>query len=86
MKPGQALRWGLSLLLFLPLLAGLALGALAWRLSSGPWESAFLARQIERAANAEGVNCASPSAARPSPGKASMAARPPWRCASPAPG
>lgn len=53
-KPGQALRWGLSLLLFLPLLAGLALGALAWRLSSGPWESAFLARQIERAANAEG--------------------------------
>lgn len=54
MKPGQALRWGLSLLLFLPLLAGLALGALAWRLSSGPLESAFLARQIERAANAEG--------------------------------
>lgn len=53
-KPGQALRWSLSFLLFLPLLAGLALGALAWRLSAGPLESAFLARQIERAANAEG--------------------------------
>lgn len=54
MRPGQALRWGLSLLLALPLLAGLALGALAWRLSVGPMELGFLARQIERAANADG--------------------------------
>jgi len=53
-KAGQALRWCLSLLLFLPLLAGLLLGALAWRLSQGPLESALLARQIERTANADG--------------------------------
>jgi hypothetical protein len=53
-KPGQALRWGLSFLLFVPLLAGVALGVLAWRLSSGPMESGLLARQIEHAANADG--------------------------------
>lgn len=39
-------RLGLSVMLALPLLAGLALGVLAWRLSTGPLESGFLARRI----------------------------------------
>jgi hypothetical protein len=40
------------LLIALPLLAGLALGALVWRLASAPMESGLLAREIERSADA----------------------------------
>ena len=59
MTPGQAPRraWHLVWRLFLwvvtalPMLVGLAAGVLIWRLSTGPVESHFLARQIEAAAN-----------------------------------
>ncbi len=59
MRQGQAprrpwphlLRLTLGLLAALPLLAGLALGVLAWRLSAGPLESSFLARRIEANVN-----------------------------------
>ncbi|MCX8133743.1 MAG: hypothetical protein N3D18_07245 [Roseococcus sp.] len=54
MKAGQALRALLTFCVALPLLAGTALGVLAWRLSHAPLESDLLARQIERAANAAG--------------------------------
>ncbi len=54
MKLGQALHWLLALCIALPFLAGGALGVLAWRLSERPMESGLLARQIERAANADG--------------------------------
>lgn len=54
MKLGQALHRLLALCLALPLLAGAALGILAWRLSESPMESGLLARQMERAANANG--------------------------------
>ncbi|WP_424813962.1 AsmA-like C-terminal region-containing protein [Roseococcus sp. YIM B11640] len=40
-----------SLVIALPLLGGLALGALAWRLARGPIEWSFIARQIENAGN-----------------------------------
>ena len=59
MTQGQAPRgtWHLMGRLFLwvltalPMLVGLAAGVLIWRLSTGPVESSFLARQIEAAAN-----------------------------------
>jgi hypothetical protein len=62
MSPGQAprrpwphlLRLSLGLLAALPLLAGLALGVLAWRLSINPVESSFLARRIEAGVNLPG--------------------------------
>lgn len=53
MKLGQALHRLLALCIALPFLAGGALGVLAWRLSERPMESGLLARQIERAANAD---------------------------------
>lgn len=43
--------WCCGLLLAIPLLGGLALGALAVRLSQGPIEWSIIARQIERATN-----------------------------------
>jgi len=46
--------WCCGLLLAIPLLGGLALGALAVRLSQGPIESSLVARQIERATNRPG--------------------------------
>ncbi|WPB83251.1 AsmA-like C-terminal region-containing protein [Sediminicoccus rosea] len=49
-----ALRLGLGLLAALPLLAGLALGVFAWRLSADPVASSFLARQIEAGVNLPG--------------------------------
>ena len=59
MSQGQALnrhlpraaRLVLGLLVVLPMLAGLAFGVLAWRLSTGPIESRLLADQIASAAN-----------------------------------
>jgi hypothetical protein len=53
-KLGQALHRLLALCIALPFVAGAALGVLAWRLSESPMESGLLARQMERAANAEG--------------------------------
>lgn len=49
-----ALRLGLGLLAALPLLAGLALGVVAWRLAANPVASSFLARQIEAGVNLPG--------------------------------
>ncbi|MBS7789585.1 DUF3971 domain-containing protein [Roseococcus sp. SDR] len=49
-----ALRLCLGLLAALPLLAGLALGVLAWRLSTDPVTSSFLARRIEAGVNIPG--------------------------------
>lgn len=49
-----ALRLCLGLLAALPLLAGLALGMLAWRLSTDPVASSFLARRIEAGVNLPG--------------------------------
>lgn len=49
-----ALRLCLGLLAALPLLAGLALGMLAWRLSTDPVSSSFLARRIEAGVNLPG--------------------------------
>lgn len=43
--------WCCGLILAIPLLGGLALGALIIRLSQGPIESSLIARQIERATN-----------------------------------
>jgi hypothetical protein len=48
------LRLTLGLLAALPLLAGLALGVLAWRLSADPLASSFLARRIEAGVNLPG--------------------------------
>jgi hypothetical protein len=44
-------RLCLSLLVAMPMLVGLALGVMAWRLSKGEVESSFLARRIEAAVN-----------------------------------
>jgi hypothetical protein len=49
-----AFRLCLGVLAALPLLAGLALGVLAWRLSTDPLASSFLARQIEAGVNLPG--------------------------------
>ena len=46
--------WCCGLVLAIPLLGGLALGALVARLAHGPIESSFIARQIERATNRPG--------------------------------
>lgn len=62
MSQGQAparhwprlLRLTLGLLAALPLLVGLAMGVLIWRLSAEPMESSFLARRIEAGANLPG--------------------------------
>ncbi|MDB5415842.1 MAG: hypothetical protein JWR10_4177 [Rubritepida sp.] len=64
MSQGQApWRWALprlccvavlAVLVGLPMLGGLGLGALAWRLSHGPIESSLIARQIEAAVNRPG--------------------------------
>ncbi len=44
-------RLCLSLLVAMPMMLGLAMGVLAWRLSQGEVESTFLARRIEAAVN-----------------------------------
>lgn len=47
-------RLALGLLAALPLLVGLGLGVVAWRLSAGPLDSSFLARRIEANVNFPG--------------------------------
>ncbi|MCW8084576.1 AsmA-like C-terminal region-containing protein [Sabulicella glaciei] len=48
------LRWFLALLVAIPLLGGMAAGALIWRLGQGPLSVPVLARQIEQQLTPEG--------------------------------